>query len=224
MYNLPFSRYSDELYSAAVAAIPSSTKILKSAKSYFNLPWSQKDRQKSFPVNALQAYTPSSERISTWPYNTALRPQTASNGDPIGKYAFVIVSVGGGSGNGTTAGSLDTDFQMRIHPEEFYPAAAWGFNCIMRDALLATYRLWSLAGEPDAKIYAAGNIYVNLTRGKIIGLDTRSAHFFKAFEGHDMVIAEDTAELLCKLGYDTRGLELYDDMWMWLMDNTDGMA
>lgn len=116
-------------------------------------------------------------------------------------------------------------YQMRVHPAEFYPCAIIPkYYRTNRSYVMESLLFHRLAEDNDVNVHAAGSMYVNFTKQTIVGLDVRSAHSFLTFNDQDQVVVESARRFLARLGYDVKGAKLGDEMWMWLMDNTDGMV
>ena len=74
------------------------------------------------------------------------------------------------------------------------------------------YRFWALVGYPHMQVYAAGSLYVDITNKKLLGIDTRTGHYFKSFKGQDEAVNDATFGFLRDLGYDTSVMKNYIDI------------
>lgn len=202
LFSCRFDRYQSSPWSSAVATVS------PSRAWHIYKPWRR----------IFQAYYPRSGTIDGFPHTSPYSSQILFNGDKIVKYVFVIVEPGH-----ATVGNFRA-YQMRTHPAEFYPSAIDAKHRTNRSYIFENFHFYCLVGHISEKVYGAGTMYVNSTQETIVGLDTRSAHSFVSFNGQDHVVAEAALDFLSRLGYDTSDMRLVDEMWMWAMDNMNGMV
>lgn len=117
--------------------------------------------------------------------------QTASG--RLYKYIFVIAQAPNGM------------YQVRIHPDDFYPDAVSANERVNHSQLSEGSRLYALLGYRDMVVYGAGTLYV--MDNVVVGIDTRSGHYFRSFVGRDLDVAQNSVASLQALGYDTKALE-----------------
>jgi hypothetical protein len=127
----------------------------------------------------------------------------------VAKYIFVIVK-----SNETINGQ--PGYQMRINPEDFYPDSFPAKDRVNHSQLSEGYRFWALVGEPHMQVYAAGSLYATVVnpvgKQKIVGIDTRTGHYFRSFKGHDQEISDATLKFLSNLGYPSFSMLGYADI------------
>ncbi|KAI1784865.1 hypothetical protein LXA43DRAFT_175500 [Ganoderma leucocontextum] len=152
-----------------------------------------------------QAYSPATQAIGDLPRDPRYNPRTLNNGVQITKYIFVIIQT-----DETVDGN--PGYQMRINPEDFYPDS-WPANQRVNHSQLSEgYRFWALVGNPHMQVYAAGSLYVDITNKKLLGIDTRTGHYFLAFKGQDQAVNDAAFGFLKNLGYDTSSMKNYIDI------------
>ncbi|KAI1784873.1 hypothetical protein LXA43DRAFT_1119949 [Ganoderma leucocontextum] len=140
-----------------------------------------------------QAYSPATQAIGDLPRDPRYNPLQLGNGTDE--------TVDGNPG-----------YQMRINPEDFYPDS-WPANQRVNHSQLSEgYRFWALVGNPHMQVYAAGSLYVDITNKKLLGIDTRTGHYFRAFKGQDQAVNDATFGFLKNLGYDTSSMKNYIDI------------
>nr|VWP02530.1 Beta-lactamase (EC [Ganoderma boninense] len=66
--------------------------------------------------------------------------------------------------------------------------------------------------QTDETVYAAGSLYVDITKKKLLGIDTPTGHYFKSFQGQDQAVNDATFGFLKNLGYDTSSMKNYIDI------------
>ncbi|KAI1786045.1 hypothetical protein LXA43DRAFT_928023, partial [Ganoderma leucocontextum] len=171
---------------------------------YAELPYSgalTKRGSASFP----QAYSPAKKAIGDLPRDPRYNPLRLTNGVQVAKYIFVIIqtdkTVGGKPG-----------YQMRINPEDFYPDSWLAKQRVNHSQLSEGYRFWALVGHPHMQVYAAGSLYVDITNKRLLGIDTRTGHYFRAFRGQDQAVNDAAFGFLKNLGYDTSSMKNYIDI------------
>lgn len=130
----------------------------------------------------------------------------------LAKYIFVIVKT-----DETVNG--EPGYQMRINPEDFYPASWLATNRVNHSQLSEGYRFWALLGHPHMQVYAAGSLYVDIVNQKLLATDTRTGHYFASFQGHDQEVTDATVGFLANLGYHVSDLLSYTDISMYLQEN-----
>ncbi|PIL23611.1 hypothetical protein GSI_14924 [Ganoderma sinense ZZ0214-1] len=155
--------------------------------------------------SAPQAYSPATQAIGDFPRDPRYNPLTLTNGIQVTKYIFVIIQT-----DETVNGN--PGYQMRINPEDFYPDS-WPANQRVNHSQLSEgYRFWALVGHPHMQVYAAGSLYVDITNKKLLGIDTRTGHYFRSFQGQDQAVNDATFGFLSNLGYDTSSMKNYIDI------------
>ena len=152
-----------------------------------------------------QAYSPAKQAISDLPRDPRYNSLKLTNGVEVTKYIFVIIQT-----DDTVNGN--PGYQMRINPEDFYPDSWPANQRINHSQLSEGYRFWALVGNPHMQVYAAGSLYVDITNKKLLGIDTRTGHYFRSFQGQDQAVNDATLGFLANLGYDTSSMKNYIDM------------
>lgn len=122
---------------------------------------------------------------------TNVAPYITASGRTIYKYIFVIVESKG-------------FYEMRIHPDDFYPDAVTAAARINHSQLTEGSRIFALFGTTDQQVWGAGQLYIE--NGTIIGIDSRSGHYFRSFIGQDAVVISNAINCLNYLGYNTNNL------------------
>lgn len=159
-----------------------------------------------------KAYSPATKAIGDFPRDPRYRPARLQNGIQVTKYIFIIVQT-----DRTTNGH--PGYQMRINPEDFYPDT-WPANQRVNHSQLSEgYRFWALMGHPDMQVYAAGSLYVDITKKKLLGIDTRTGHYFRSFMGQDQAVSDATFGFLHNLGYDTSDMKNQVDIIGYFQEN-----
>lgn len=152
-----------------------------------------------------QAYSPATKAIGDFPRDPRYNALRLRNGIEVVKYIFVIIKT-----DKTVDGN--PGYQMRINPEDFYPDS-WPANQRVNHSQLSEgYRFWALVGNPHMQVYAAGSLYVDLTNKKLLGIDTRTGHYFRSFQRQDKAVNDATFGFLSSLGYDTASMKNYVDI------------
>lgn len=147
-----------------------------------------------------QAYSPATKAIGAFPRDPRYKALPLRNGVLVVKYIFVIVK---------TDEKVEDEpgYQMRINPEDFYPDTWPATQRVNHSQLSEGYRFWALVGHPHMQVYAAGNLYVDVTSQTLLGIDTRTGHYYSSFVGHDREVNDATLGFLRNLGYPT------DNVW-----------
>ncbi|KAI1786067.1 hypothetical protein LXA43DRAFT_1065370 [Ganoderma leucocontextum] len=158
-----------------------------------------------------RAYSPATKAIGDFPRDPRYNPRTLHNGVQITKYIFVIIQT-----DETVDGN--PGYQMRINPEDFYPDSWPAKQRVNHSQLSEGYRFWALVGNPHMQVYAAGSLYVDITNKKLVGIDTRTGHYFKSFYGNNQAVNDATFGFLKNLGYDTSTMKNYIDILGYLAD------
>ena len=159
-----------------------------------------------------QAYSPANKAIGDFPRDPRYKAQTLQNGIQVTKYIFIIVQT-----NETTEGH--PGYQMRINPEDFYPDSWPATQRVNHSQLSEGYRFWALMGHPHMQVYAAGSLYVDITNKKLLGIDTRTGHYFRSFQGQDQAVSDATFGFLKNLGYDTSAMKNQVDIIGYFQEN-----
>ena len=152
-----------------------------------------------------QAYSPATKAIGALPRDPRYKALQLQNGIQVTKYIFVIIQT-----DKTVNGN--PGYQMRINPEDFFPDS-WPANQRVNHSQLSEgYRFWALVGHPHMQVYGAGSLYVDITNKRLLGIDTRTGHYFKSFQGQDQAVNDATFGFLKSLGYDTSVMKNYIDI------------
>ncbi|TBU39879.1 hypothetical protein BD309DRAFT_982802 [Dichomitus squalens] len=159
-----------------------------------------------------QAYSPAKKAIGDFPRDPRYKAMRLQDGTEVTKYIFVIVQTD------ETVNGLP-GYQMRINPEDFYPDTWPATQRVNHSQLSEGYRFWALVGHPHMQVYAAGSLYVNITNKKLLGIDTRTGHYFGSFEGQDQAVNDATFGFLKSLGYDTSVMHNYVDIIGYFVEN-----
>ena len=159
-----------------------------------------------------QAYSPAKKAIGDFPRDPRYNPLTLTNGVQVTKYIFVIVQT-----DETVNGN--PGYQMRINPEDFFPDS-WPANQRVNHSQLSEgYRFWALVGNPHMQVYGAGSLYVDITNKKLLGIDTRTGHYFRSFQGQAQAVNDATLGFLRGLGYDTSTMKHGADIMGYFQEN-----
>ncbi|KAM5536136.1 hypothetical protein V8D89_010235 [Ganoderma adspersum] len=152
-----------------------------------------------------QAYSPAKQAIGDFLLDPRYNSLKLTNGVEVTKYIFVIIQT-----DETVNGN--PGYQMRINPEDFYPDSWPANQRINHSQLSEGYRFWALVGHPHMQVYAAGSLYVDITNKRLLGIDTRTGHYFRSFQGQDQAVNDATFGFLSSLGYDTSVMKNYIDI------------
>ncbi len=159
-----------------------------------------------------QAYSPAKKAIGDFPRDPRYKAQRLQNGIQVTKDIFVIIQT-----DKTVSGH--PGYQMRINPEDFYPDTWPAKQRINHSQLSEGYRFWALVGHPHMQVYAAGSLYVDITNKKLLGIDTRTGHYFRSFMGHDQAVNDATLGFLKSLGYNTSAMVNNVDIMGYFQEN-----
>ncbi|KAG8834462.1 hypothetical protein FRC17_008684, partial [Serendipita sp. 399] len=162
---------------------------------YESLPYSAALIRRS-EASPPRAYSPATKSIGAFPRDPRYTIVSLTNGIQLAKYIFVIIK---------TDQSVDgkPGYQMRINPEDFFSDTWLAGNRVNHSQMSEGYRFWALMGHPHMQVYAAGSLYLDLTNQKLLGIDTRTGHYFRSFIGQDQAVNDATLGFLANLGYPT---------------------
>jgi hypothetical protein len=152
--------------------------------------------------NMLQVYYPTQGKI-LGPILGKYPPYRTPQGN-VYKFIFVIVQVPNESKGGQPA------YQLRIHPEDFYPDTIRASDRVNHSQLSEGTRFAALLGQDSMQVYAAGSLY--LLNGQIMGIDSRTGHYYWSFNGKDQADIDATLGLLQSLGYQTSTVLQWSDL------------
>jgi hypothetical protein len=147
-------------------------------------------------TSPLRAYNPALGYIGAFPRDPSYTPLKLSNGIEVTRYGFVIIQTNDFVGR-------NPGYQMRIINEDIYQNTWPKAERINHAQLFGGYGFWALVRNPDVQVYAAGNLFVDITNQKILGIDTRAAHYFRSFGDQDQVVNKAAVGFLADLGYPT---------------------
>lgn len=167
-------------------------------KRYGELPYAGALSKAAPGSQSVKAWYPSDNAANNLKTMSGIKPYDLRGREEIikvYKYIYVIVKQNGGDGA----------FQIRTHPEDFYPDTIRASDRVNHSQLTSGSRLLSLFGDTGEEIYGAGSLYV--ADAKLIGIDTRTGHYFSSFRGQDKSIVNNTKECLKKLGYNLDGIQ-----------------
>lgn len=155
--------------------------------------------------NQARVFYPTTQSLGA-PNTTKYKP---FNG--IYKYIFVVAQVPERERDGESA------YQVRIHPEDFYPSAIAANKRINHSQLSEGGRYAALMGFRSMQIYGAGSLYV--LDGEIQGIDSRTGHYYYALAGKDRQMLDAALALLRDLGYDVSGVKEGQALDDWIDGN-----
>jgi hypothetical protein len=158
----------------------------------------------------LQAYNPAEDRIGPFPRNTCYTPVTLSNGIQVIKYTFVILNL---------LVSERSYYQMRIIHEDFEPSTWPTAKRISQAQVSNGFSIWTLARVRNQAAYAAGSLFVDVTNQKILGIDTRPAHYLHALGDQEQAVNKATLDFLGRLDYPTSDVLLNADILGYFQEN-----
>ncbi len=121
-------------------------------------------------------------------------PHEHSEGD-IHKFIFVIVRIPAVTFHGRPA------YQMRLYSDSFYPDTIPATERINHSQLSEGGRFAALLGYQSMEVFGAGTLYVQ--NGVIIGMDSRTGHYYWSFYGKDDQMLQASFQFLDQLGYDS---------------------
>jgi len=141
-------------------------------------------------------YYPTLGRI-TAPDLTRYPPMSTTRGK-VYKFIFVIVKVSDPLDPAIPA------YQLRMHPDDFYPSAIAANERINHSQLSDGWRYGALLGLDSMQVYAAGTLY--LLNNQLVGIDSRTGHYFWAFAGRDQEDINAALLFIGNIGYRTDGI------------------
>ncbi|PIL23619.1 hypothetical protein GSI_14932 [Ganoderma sinense ZZ0214-1] len=180
---------------------------------YGELPYSGAITTPGIASAPAQAYSPAKKTIGSLPRDPRYSPLRLQNGVQVLKYIFVIVKTN------ETATDGKPGYQMRIHPEDFYPDAWPANQHVEHRQVTEGYRFWALVDNARMEVHAAGNLYVDVADDKLLGIDTRAGHYFRSFQGQDLAVNDATLWFLSSLGYDKSSMKDYLDIMAYFQEN-----
>jgi hypothetical protein len=100
-----------------------------------------------------------------------------------------------------------------MHPEDCY---LHGPDRINHSQLSEGTRFAALMGLPSMQVYAAGSLY--LLNGQIIGIDSRTGHYYWSFDGKDQEDINAALDFTVLLGYNKLSVLQWGDLTEFLSD------
>lgn len=153
--------------------------------------------------NLVQGWYPTSAANALEaPLTNVYRPINNGTND-IYKYIFAIVKVPDES-----AVSGQFPYQLRFTPEDWYPDTMP--DRINHSQLTNGYPFLALLGYDTMLCYAAGSLY--MIDHQLVGMDTRSGHYYKSFLGQDANVIANTLSMLATMGFNTSDVRTGEEL------------